>query len=1288
MCSVTSNLKTFPWSSELLATFARAQAPAVKFSSLALFRNNLTVPHRDSHNCPQSTNQVFAISNFSGGGVIIQDPTGEQVLQHAGCEYRGRVIPFVNGMLRFAARDVVHWTEAWQGDRVVLVSYTIRSLTQLSSADQHSLLQAKFALPGSRAQPLRNPSPKGLDDPSPKGVMSPDPSKLRSNPAPTIEPGGAPMAIELFSGRGRLSQQLRRVGFSVVSFDARLIHSLVPVCKIDLATLKGQNFVWSLLDSCKPAFVHLGLPSDTCNSHSRSSRALRSTVHPFGCPEALGSALTESRLAEANRMYQFAFAVAVFCLKQGIPFCLENPTGSHVWQIFASLARTSTDPTIASQWGKLGSVSLHTCMFGGNRAKPVRLMYPGSLFSNLGLTCNGQHSHKVWLQRRSSAEIAEDASYPQDLCVRMTSELLKYMQALGHTLPASTRLHDHSLASLGVQTRRFKPLIPEYREVIRLPKGSALPQGAKFLSASQLQGVNVASISVPFKVPAGAGEVQSGPSEVQTGAGEVPSVSSKVPAGAGEVSVPSKVPAGAGELPRSSKVPAGTGEVPPKVPTGAGEVSSAGAGAVPSEVPTGAGEVSSAGAGAVQSDEVPRPGSDEFTAVGLWHSPSEFFAKACSLAHPMDTTKPVAMVTKAAIDSFLHKDAAWLAKQRKEFLDHLEKRIERLRPQEEALHASMPCYMQGVLKDKNLLAWEEILKETSYPDLDCVQFMKEGVRLVGCEKHPESFLKKVVPATLSVEELRATARHRRESLATLDRGNLSETDAKLLAEATNEEVEAGFLMKGMSASEVSKFFGHDNWGVVRRFVLVQDGGRKVRPIDDCLEAQLNAAFSATIALQLHDSDYISSLALFVAERLQGSKLGARARWLGKCLDLSKAYKQMAVHPRDRDLCVIMVQAPRGEPTYHICNSLMFGASASVFAFVRVSRTLWWIMNRCLGIPGGFFFDDYPLFAPEAAAESVDHDISRLLDLLGWKHAKSGAKGKPFQPSFDVLGMNLDLGSILEGKIVLANKTGRAEKILEKVALASAGNGSFRQSLQVLMGHLNFASGFFAGRALRHVAYDLNQLMNSDWLSAKESLESLESRITTILQSSPPRSLQCSHTRQPILVWTDGSWEAGKAGIGAVEWDTLTKTGGVWAGMVPQLITELWTKGDGMEVEQIISQVELYAMALLRHLRHQEWMHRRIILFCDNESARYAAIKGGSSSSSMNLLVQAWDHPNFCYPAYIWVERVPSYSNISDGPSRGYSKEALTLVKEGTCRAFDSTPELDSILTSRRRKIMG
>ena len=37
---------------------------------------------------------------------------------------------------------------------------------------------------------------------------------------------------------------------------------------------------------------------------------------------------------------------------------------------------------------------------------------------------------------------------------------------------------------------------------------------------------------------------------------------------------------------------------------------------------------------------------------------------------------------------------------------------------------------------------------------------------------------------------------------------------------------SGFLEKSMSAEEVSDFFGHSNWAVVRRFVLIQDGGLK------------------------------------------------------------------------------------------------------------------------------------------------------------------------------------------------------------------------------------------------------------------------------------------------------------------------------------------------------------------------------------------------------------------------------------------------------------------------------
>ncbi|CAE7320147.1 unnamed protein product, partial [Symbiodinium sp. CCMP2592] len=936
---------------------------------------------------------------------------------------------------------------------VVLVSYTVRGL---------------------KGMPVPTPL-----DPKPDAETNPESPSSASV-------GETPFALELFSGRGRLSQCLRRAGFTVLSMDHRLAHSLVPVCKTDLATEAGQAFVWSLLESCCPAFVHMGLPSDTASSRS-SSGALRTSQYPLGCPDLTSGSLEATRVDEANRMYRFSFEVACFCLARGIPLCIENPPSSRLWQIFSCFAQGLKDTEVLAKWQALPSIDLHCCMFGGSRAKPLRLKCTPGLFDSLAVSCDKQHEHKPWSLSRTRVEIAEDASYPLDLCRRMVSCLLSFMGQAGQALPSAIRLHDQSLAAAGVQPRRHKPLIPEYKTVVQVPADSPIPPGAKVLSPSQLQGVDVAAhVATPMSTPS-------------------------------------------------------SGSTTPTV-------------------------------GAVT--------------LGLWHSPSEFFHKAASLAHPMDTTKPVAMVTKAAIDSSLHGDPDALSEQRRSFLCYLEEKIRRLQPREDALHKGMPKYMQEVLEGKNLLAWEELLKETGYTDLDCVRFMKEGVRLVGCEEHPKDFAKK--------------------------------EDASLLSQATAEEVDAGFLERGMTADEVSAFFGHEDWGVVRRFVLVQDG----------------------------------------------------------------------VHPRDRDLCVIMIQDHDGVATYHICNALMFGASASVFAFVRVSRSLWWIINKCLKVPCACYFDDYPLFSPESSAAPVDQDVSRLLDLLGWRHAKSGSKGKPFDSSFDVLGTRLDLGEILSGKIVLANKVGRAEKILEKVSTASLGNGSFRQSLQVLIGHLNFASGFFAGRALRHVAYDLNHLMGKDWLSAKDSLDELGSRISVILQGTPPRSLVCNRVRQPILVWTDGSWEKGHAGIGAVEWDPITSKGAVWAGHVPTSITALWLRTEDHTQEQIISQVELYAMALIRHLRKEAWMHRRVIVFCDNEAARFAAIKGGSSSHSMNRLVQAWDHPNFDHPAYLWIERVPSFSNIADGPSRGVPEEALRLTRTSSCRTFETEAELETLLFSRRRKEMG
>ena len=163
-------------------------------------------------------------------------------------------------------------------------------------------------------------------------------------------------------------------------------------------------------------------------------------------------------------------------------------------------------------------------------------------------------------------------------------------------------------------------------------------------------------------------------------------------------------------------------------------------------------------------------------------------------------------------------------------------------------------------------------------------------------------------------------------------------------------------------AEVTDHLGRDDWCVVRRFVLVQGAEMKLRPIDDCLEAQLNQAFTVTSYLKLQDIDYIAGLTLRIAERLQSGLDGpAMEQWLGKCLDLSKAYKQMAVHPDHRHLAVIFYHDGKGQPKYYVANSLMFGSTAAVYSFNRISRSLWFLLNRMLAIPSGVFYDDFPMF---------------------------------------------------------------------------------------------------------------------------------------------------------------------------------------------------------------------------------------------------------------------------------------------------------------------------------------
>ena len=97
------------------------------------------------------------------------------------------------------------------------------------------------------------------------------------------------------------------------------------------------------------------------------------------------------------------------------------------------------------------------------------------------------------------------------------------------------------------------------------------------------------------------------------------------------------------------------------------------------------------------------------------------------------------------------------------------------------------------------------------------------------------------------------------------------------------------------------------------------------------------AYTSTSYLELQDVDYIAGLALKLAAAVQsGSQFSGSGEWLGKCLDLSKAYKQMAILPEHRYLAAISFNDHQGSPRFYVSNSLMFRATAAVYALNRMS----------------------------------------------------------------------------------------------------------------------------------------------------------------------------------------------------------------------------------------------------------------------------------------------------------------------------------------------------------------
>ena len=463
--------------------------------------------------------------------------------------------------------------------------------------------------------------------------------------------------------------------------------------------------------------------------------------------------------------------------------------------------------------------------------------------------------------------------------------------------------------------------------------------------------------------------------------------------------------------------------------------------------------------------------------VGIYHTKKEFFEKSLLLKHPCNSIDSVTPLTKEIVTEVLRSGFTFVASKRIKAMVMIKKLKSELVHEELRFKATLPAHCQKVLDSKSVLLWKKLLEVTAFPDKGVFELMC-GTPLAGEHSKSEIFGEKVVIARTSEDLLRLSSIWRNPTLLARKAHDDDPVLQKLLWEETLKEVEKGYIQGPYDDLEkVKKELGSQTVCLVRRFAILQGHGEDVKPrvIDDAKESGLNSAYMSKEKMDLHDFDHVSSIASYISSQLverqsEGKGLHEEVKrnldWLGRCLDLSKAYKQIPISTSSRSLMVLMVPNPvSGKQMFFTTSSMPFGCVASVFSFNRITRSLLHIMQVLLRVVGGVFYDDFALLEPAPSAKLCALSVEGLLDALGWIYAKEGDKATTFEGVFNLLGAQLDLRCLHLGRMAVSNKPGRIDKMTQILRSIKQRTCISKSEAQSFHGLLNYASGFLFGECM-------------------------------------------------------------------------------------------------------------------------------------------------------------------------------------------------------------------------------
>ena len=307
---------------------------------------------------------------------------------------------------------------------------------------------------------------EGTEQQQPDG---PPEAKSRERPTANTGPVLKPLVIEICAGTAMLSRCFQEVGFDVMAVDHthNRFHPLAHICTLDLTLTSSWEFLYYVVRNFPVCFVHAAPPCGTC-SRAREihlggptqPRPLRSSEYPHGLPQL--TADEQARVDAANSIYRQMSEFLLFCSRHNIPWSVENPARSYLWE---------------TEWMlRLQEVAqffyFTACAWGSNR--PTKKAFLSTLpdMFRLEAECPGNHQHEPYGRTRDEQgkliyATAEEAAYPRILCVqirRIVQEALNLFPEHSHAVPGFVTNNAAGATAMRLQPRgrRMPPLISEF----------------------------------------------------------------------------------------------------------------------------------------------------------------------------------------------------------------------------------------------------------------------------------------------------------------------------------------------------------------------------------------------------------------------------------------------------------------------------------------------------------------------------------------------------------------------------------------------------------------------------------------------------------------------------------------------------------------------------------------------------------------------------------------------------------------------------------------------------------